>query len=204
MQSHLSMKWFAPVALCVALTACGGGSSSADAGLDGSARPDARVAMDAAHDALVPTDAARDAALPEADAGCPSADALVPLTDGLFFTSESDRAIEVGFEAGAGSVVESADVVRLRELVGATGSEVTSVVGSDRFFLSVVVDPTREPPVPESRPMDLERAFEAITTRQDWVGYEVTEADGVTVRVYLLGATRCGDAIWLESVAIRT
>lgn len=138
-----------------------------------------------------------------ADAGCATTDGLGPLVDGLFHTSESDRPVTIGSAMGGGTAVASADVAALRALVGASAAELSSIAATGRFFDRLVVDPTREPPVPESRPADLRAAFEAIT-EPDRVDFEVFEEDGVTVRVYVIGRTACGDAIWLASVAIRT
>jgi hypothetical protein len=201
------MSSFSTFVLFVSIAACGddsaapldagrrdAGSSDGDSGI----AADAGGSTDAGNDAAGPSDAGSDAMVV-----CPTAEALPPLLDGLFYTSESDQPLTAHFAVGRGDAVERADVVALREIVGATGAELSSIVDGSGFFGRVVIDPTRKPPIPETRPAELEAAFEAIT-ESDRVAFEVYEEDGVTVRVHLLGRTRCGDAIWLASVAIRT
>jgi hypothetical protein len=179
-----------------------------DAGVDAASIADAPIATDGFvepdaftpdPDASVAQDAGTDAAMADAS-GC-SSSGIVQLTDGLLFTSESDYPLELMVFDGEGDAAPTvASVLALSPFPSTATTEMATV---DRFFASVVIDPTITPPVPEDRPALLRAAIESEWT--DLVVVRIIDPDATAqVHFYLAGRTACGALAWLTSVSIET
>jgi hypothetical protein len=138
---------------------------------------------------------------PSADVGCTLALAGIEENlPGLLFTSESDYPLTLEVFPGEGAALPTpADVARLAGAPPAARTETRDVA---TFWPRVLVDPTRTPPVPETRPAMLQGAVEAALTDLAFVRV-IDPANPVQVRVFLVGRA-CGSLVWLASTSIET
>jgi hypothetical protein len=197
MQPMVHARWF------FAAIACACGSTPAiDAGMEDAGLDAGMATVDAGKG-----DAGRDepdAARTELDAGDAASScgtSFAALIDGLFYTSEGDYPLLERTFAGEGDVPPTAEtILRLSEAPSGATTELRDV---DYFFDRVVVDPTRDPPIPSERPAMLRAAFEGQLS--NLIVVRVTDpAEPVLIGVYLAGTNACGELVWLSSTAVET
>jgi hypothetical protein len=144
-------------------------------------------------------DAGLDAA--SGDGGCVlSLASIEENLPGLLFTSESDYPLVLEVRTGEGTAPPTpADVARLSGAPLGARTETRDVA---TFWPRVLVDPTRTPPAPDTRPAMLQAAVEAALSDLAFVRV-IDPANPVEVRVFLVGRA-CGSLVWLASTSIET